>query len=54
VLKSQERRLVRGLVHYLRAAHTHLAALVEPVVVPVPPSWELGVSEIGLATTRLG
>jgi phage tail-like protein len=54
VLTQLERHMVRGLVHYLRPAHTHLAAVVEPAVAPVPPSWELGVSEIGLESTQLG
>jgi hypothetical protein len=54
VLTAEERRHVRGLVTYLRPAHTHFSALVEPVPAPTPMLWELGVSEVGLTTTRLG
>jgi phage tail-like protein len=54
VLTAEERRHVRGLVSYLRPAHTHFSSLVEPTPTPTPLLWELGVSEIGLASTRLG
>ena len=54
ILTDEERRLIRGLVTYLKPAHTRFIALVEPVPVPEPLRWELGVSEIGVAATRLG
>jgi phage tail-like protein len=54
LLTPDERRVIRNLVNYLKPAHTRLVSIVEPVPVPTPLQWELGVSELGVDTTRLG
>jgi len=46
-LTAQERRRLRGLVDYMKPAHTHLARLVEPEITTVVDHLELGLSELG-------
>jgi phage tail-like protein len=47
VLTAEERRDVRGLVTYLRSAHTHFVAIVEPTLVQPVDHWILGASDLG-------
>ena len=51
VLTQTERMHLRGIVNYMKPAHTHFVNLIEPVPSIVPDHWELGVSEIGLTTS---
>ena len=45
-----ERKRLRAIVEYLKPAHTHFVDLVEPLPPVVPDHWEIGVSEVGVAT----
>ncbi|MEQ8719660.1 MAG: hypothetical protein RLO52_30210 [Sandaracinaceae bacterium] len=50
VLSDVERRHLRVIVQYLKPAHTHFVALVEPSVPAIVDHWVLGVSELGEST----
>jgi phage tail-like protein len=46
-LLPEERKRLRALVDYMRPAHTHFRALVEPTIPPVINHVELGISQLG-------
>ena len=50
VLSDVERRHLRVIVQYLKPAHTHFVALIEPLPQAVVDHWILGVSELGEST----
>ena len=50
VLTDVERRHLRRIVQYLKPAHTHFVALIEPSPPAVVDHWILGVSELGEST----
>lgn len=50
VLTETQRRQIRQLVDYLKPAHTHFIDLVEPTPPQVSTWWDLGMSELGIAT----
>ncbi|MBE7449155.1 MAG: hypothetical protein HS111_09735 [Kofleriaceae bacterium] len=50
MLTEDERRQVRWLVEYVKPAHTHLRAIVEPLPVPPPVTWRLGHGRLGRST----
>jgi len=50
VLTDVEHRHLRRIVQYLKPAHTHFVALIEPVPPAVVDHWVLGVSELGEST----
>jgi phage tail-like protein len=50
VLVASERTRLRAIVDFLRPAHTHFVTLEEPLPPITSDDWELGLSELGLAT----
>ncbi len=50
VLTDVERGHLRRIVQYLKPAHTHFVALIEPTPPAVVDHWVLGVSELGEST----
>ena len=50
VLTDVEHRHLRRIVQYLKPAHTHFVALIEPSPPAVVDHWILGVSELGEST----
>jgi phage tail-like protein len=50
VLTDSERSTVTALIRYMKPAHTHFVALREPHAMPVALSWEMGTSELGVAS----
>jgi hypothetical protein len=50
VLLASERKRLRAIVDFLRPAHTHFVTLEEPLPPITSEDWELGLSELGLAT----
>jgi len=49
-LSDTERCQIRAIVDYLKPAHTHFVALIEPRVPPTFDHWDLGISELGVET----
>jgi phage tail-like protein len=47
VLTDEQRRQIREIAEYMKPAHTHLAAIVEPTTPPVYDHVELGISLLG-------
>jgi phage tail-like protein len=46
-LAAEERRRIRGIVDYMKPAHTHLVRITEPEIPEVIDHLELGLSELG-------
>lgn len=51
ILTEDQRSKILEIARYMKCAHEHILALVEPGLDPPPPAfWELGVSELGFDT----
>ena len=50
VLTDDERRQVRWLVEYIKPAHTHLVAIIEPLPPPPAVAWRIGSGRMGRTT----
>lgn len=51
VLSETERGQIRRLAEFLKPAHTHLAAIIEPTDPDAIDHWSLGLSRLGQSTT---
>ncbi|MDJ0766537.1 MAG: phage tail protein [Myxococcota bacterium] len=51
VLTDTQRKQIRDIVNLIRPSHTHFVDLIEPGLPPSLDMWELGISELGKATS---